>query len=338
MQTRKFTKSVGSQHTDQDGLATSYKTGTRSDRCKKLDLPAESTSSGLPIQYSKKMLFPQYSSCIADGLREDVHRRSCHAKLYVIVPISCSKELFEGIFVLHRLYLVSRRKDHFPWSQSTTCCATNLCMSRRLRNPWGRSSRANWFYSIVEENIKCEHYTSEPRLSSAISLKTFKWQTKRVFYMTPQTFRNDVSRGSVDPLDIILIVFGTGVDLLVAIPTYNSVDEAHRATGDYAYAQIVRYMMAKNPHIRILALTATPGNKPETVQSIVDALHIDHIEIRNEESLDLREYMHKKVCYSGRSIPSAKPIMYAGRTNAYDSNERRYHQDPEFNVQAHGGK
>ena len=77
----------------------------------------------------------------------------------------------------------------------------------------------------------------------------------------------------------------------------SSTDEAHIATGDYAYAQIVRYMMAKNPHIRTLALTATPGNKPETVQKIVDALHIDHIEIRNEESIDLRDYIHKKVRY-----------------------------------------
>lgn len=53
--------------------------------------------------------------------------------------------------------------------------------------------------------------------------------------------------------------------------------------------------MAKNPHIRILALTATPGNKPEAVQRIVDALHIDHIEIRNEDSYDIIKYIHKKV-------------------------------------------
>jgi len=54
-------------------------------------------------------------------------------------------------------------------------------------------------------------------------------------------------------------------------------------------------MMAKNPHFRVLALTATPGNKPEAVQALIDGLHISHIEIRNEESLDLRAYTHKKV-------------------------------------------
>ena len=71
-------------------------------------------------------------------------------------------------------------------------------------------------------------------------------------------------------------------------------DEAHRGTGDYAYAQVVRYMMHHNPHFRILALTATPGSKPEAVQEIVDALHISHIEIRSETDSDLKKYLHTK--------------------------------------------
>lgn len=71
-------------------------------------------------------------------------------------------------------------------------------------------------------------------------------------------------------------------------------DEAHKGTGDYAYAQVIRYMMAKNPYFRVLALTATPGSNPEAVQEIVDALHISRIEIRDEQSLDLVSYMHKK--------------------------------------------
>ncbi|KAJ3558501.1 hypothetical protein NM688_g891 [Phlebia brevispora] len=104
------------------------------------------------------------------------------------------------------------------------------------------------------------------------------WQEKRVFYMTPQTLMNDLRMDNCDPSDIVLLV----------------IDEAHKGSGDYAYAQVVRYLMAKNPHFRILALTATPGSKPETVQTIVDALHISHIEIRDEHSLDLKPYMHKK--------------------------------------------
>ena len=96
--------------------------------------------------------------------------------------------------------------------------------------------------------------------------------------MTPQTFINDLITRNCDPRHIVLIV----------------IDEAHRGTGDYAYAQIVRYMMASNPFHRILALTATPGNKPDAVQAIIDSLHLSHIEIRDENSLDLQKYRYKK--------------------------------------------
>ncbi|EKM83412.1 hypothetical protein AGABI1DRAFT_110078, partial [Agaricus bisporus var. burnettii JB137-S8] len=94
--------------------------------------------------------------------------------------------------------------------------------------------------------------------------------------MTPQTLMNDLTSENCDVMDIVLLI----------------VDEAHRATGDYAYNQIVRHMMAKNPHFRLIALTATPGKDTEGVQNLVDGLHISRIEIRNEESIDLRGYMH----------------------------------------------
>ena len=73
------------------------------------------------------------------------------------------------------------------------------------------------------------------------------------------------------------------------------VDEAHKATGNYAYAQIVRWLMATNGHFRVLALTATPGSKPEAVQDIIDSLHISNVEIRDENSIDLQKYMLPKV-------------------------------------------
>lgn len=63
-------------------------------------------------------------------------------------------------------------------------------------------------------------------------------------------------------------------------------------------------MMAKNPHFRVLALSATPGSDPERVQNIIDHLHISRIEIRDENSMDLREYMFTKVCGSHRSSES----------------------------------
>lgn len=97
--------------------------------------------------------------------------------------------------------------------------------------------------------------------------------------MTPQTLVNDLATGNSDPSNIVLLV----------------IDEAHKGTGDHAYTQIVRFMMAANPFFRILALSATPGKNAAAVQAIVDSLHISHIEIRNEDSMDVRPYMHKRV-------------------------------------------
>lgn len=84
-------------------------------------------------------------------------------------------------------------------------------------------------------------------------------------------------------------------------PSESAVDEAHRASGDSSYNQVIRFLMAKNPHFRVLALTATPGNSVDSIQSLVDGLHISHIEIRNEESLDLKAYIHKKVPFTSYS-------------------------------------
>ncbi|OWT36037.1 ATP-dependent DNA helicase MPH1 [Cryptococcus neoformans Bt1] len=104
------------------------------------------------------------------------------------------------------------------------------------------------------------------------------WEEKRVFYCTPQTLDNDLKNGAVDPRDIVLVVF----------------DEAHKATGNYAYTTIVAYITAHHPYFRILALTATPGADVEKVQNVVDALHISRIEIREAEAPEIRKYMNTK--------------------------------------------
>lgn len=73
-----------------------------------------------------------------------------------------------------------------------------------------------------------------------------------------------------------------------------SADEAHHATGNYAYAKVIRHLMPRNPFFRVLALTATPGSRPEQVQQVVDSLHINLIEIRQEDALDIRGYIRTK--------------------------------------------
>ncbi|MCJ1479028.1 3'-5' DNA helicase [Lambiella insularis] len=113
---------------------------------------------------------------------------------------------------------------------------------------------------------------------TAPGLRTEEWKTKRIFFMTPQTIVNDLKSGIADPKRIVLLV----------------VDEAHRATGGYAYVEVVKFLRRFNTSFRVLALTATPGAKVESVQEVIDGLGIARVEIRTEESLDIRQYVHHR--------------------------------------------
>lgn len=139
---------------------------------------------------------------------------------------------------------------------------------------------------LVTQQIKACHYIAGIPQSDCVELtggtlpklRTVGWATKRVIYSTPQTVERDLAKGRLDPRDVTCIV----------------VDEAHRASGDYAYCGVIRYMMCRNPHFRVLALTATPGSRGDAVQEVIDNLHIGRIEVRADDSLDIRQYIHKK--------------------------------------------
>ena len=109
-------------------------------------------------------------------------------------------------------------------------------------------------------------------------LRAEEWNEKRVFFMTPQTIINDLKTGICDPKRIVLLV----------------VDEAHRATGGYAYVEVVKFLRRFNQSFRVLALTATPGSTVEAVQQVIDGLDIARVEIRTENSLDIRQFVHTR--------------------------------------------
>lgn len=138
---------------------------------------------------------------------------------------------------------------------------------------------------VAQQVDACFNIVGIPRsqtvmLTGGISpgLRAEEWLEKRVFFMTPQTMINDLKTGICDPKRIVLVV----------------VDEAHRATGSYSYVEVVKFIRRFNSSFRVLALTATPGSKVETVQQVIDGLDISRIEIRTEQSLDIRQYVHHR--------------------------------------------
>lgn len=138
---------------------------------------------------------------------------------------------------------------------------------------------------LVAQQIKaCCGITGIPSSKVAILLdRTRKnrrqiWDDKTVFFTTPQVVENDLTSGIVDPKLIVLLV----------------VDEAHRAKGNYAYNNVVKFISRFTSAFRILALTATPASDVDGVQEIVDNLHISYVEVRTERSIDIFRYLKRK--------------------------------------------
>ena len=131
--------------------------------------------------------------------------------------------------------------------------------------------------------------TQQPTTRSAL------WKSKRIFFLTPQVFINDLSRGACDPMSIRCLI----------------IDEAHKAQKNHAYCQVVRELSRTNSLFRILALSATPGNDIKVcqnfyiqyfipkifqdVQQVISNILISHVEIRSEESIDVQPYTHQKL-------------------------------------------
>ncbi|OBA22001.1 P-loop containing nucleoside triphosphate hydrolase protein [Metschnikowia bicuspidata var. bicuspidata NRRL YB-4993] len=154
---------------------------------------------------------------------------------------------------------------------------------------------------LVAQQIKaCCGVTGLPPLQMAILLDLTRrnraqiWASKRVFFTTPQVVENDLKLGSVDPRLISLVV----------------IDEAHRAKGNYAYHNVVRFMDRFHRHYRILAMTATPASSVDGVQEIIDNLHISRAEVRTERSIDIVRHLKHKTVQRIRAEPS-DDVRYA---------------------------
>nr|XP_012225008.1 PREDICTED: Fanconi anemia group M protein homolog [Linepithema humile] len=117
-------------------------------------------------------------------------------------------------------------------------------------------------------------------LTGAINQKNreIAWSKKRIIFATPQVFHNDLER-SIVPSHLVKCVV---------------VDEAHKALGKHSYCECIRILSTQNQYFRILALSATPGNKLDNVHEVIQNLHISHLELREENSIDIMPYINKR--------------------------------------------
>src|SRR3989338_4238689 len=101
------------------------------------------------------------------------------------------------------------------------------------------------------------------------------WKKAKIIFSTPQGLENDIISNRIKLEEVCLL----------------GVDEAHRAVGDYAYPFVAKQYQKKARYPRILALTASPGSDMEKIKEVCQNLFIEEIEIRTEESPDVRPYI-----------------------------------------------
>ena len=103
------------------------------------------------------------------------------------------------------------------------------------------------------------------------------FRENQIVFYTPQTLRNDLANRKYTLESVCLIVF----------------DEAHHASGDYAYTLIADEYMDQNPDGTILGLTASPGATKEKIKALCKNLHVplENIHTRTRKDGDVKTYL-----------------------------------------------
>ena len=109
------------------------------------------------------------------------------------------------------------------------------------------------------------------------------FETHQIIFYTPQTLRNDLVNLKYSLDRTCLVIF----------------DEAHHASGDYAYTLIADKFVEQNPDGIILGLTASPGASKEKIRALCENLHIplENIHTRTRKDADVKTYLKSMDVY-----------------------------------------
>lgn len=175
----------------------------------------------------------------------------------VVLPTGLGKTILFIMVAAHRL-------QKFPEGKIIFCAPTKPLLDQHLRT-------TKDLMEIEDKQII--------QLSGAIDpLKRENiWKLGRVFICTPQTLQNDIIQKRVNLDDVVLLCL----------------DEAHKSVGDHSYVFIAEQYNKKAKNPLLLGITASPGSESERIQELQDNLGITNIEIRDETSDDVRQYIHE---------------------------------------------
>jgi ERCC4-related helicase len=185
----------------------------------------------------------------------DLAEIASHQSTIIVLSTGLGKTVIAALLAAKRLMKYQDSKVLF------------LAPSRPLVDQQARYLRR--VLDIEEDQILCLTGQDAPE-----KRHTF-WQKARVFVMTPQALQNDLIQRNYDLSNVSLIVY----------------DEAHRGVGNYAYTFIAELYEKQGQNPLSLGLTASPGYQTEHIKTVCDNLRLTHVEVRNEKSKDVKDYI-----------------------------------------------
>jgi len=162
------------------------------------------------------------------------------------------------------LMITAQRLEKFPEGKIVFCAPT-----KPLLDQHERTTRKS--LNIDQDKIVQVSGQIDPKKRKEI------WDNGQVFITTPQTIQNDIIQRRVKLEEIIFLCL----------------DEAHKAVGDHSYVFIAEQYRKRATNPLLLGITASPGSKIERINEVKSNLGITNIEMRDESSDDVRQYIHK---------------------------------------------
>lgn len=201
----------------------------------------------------------------------------------VVLPTGLGKTAIAAMLAAHRL-------KQFPTEKIVFLAPTKPLAQQHLETFKGFFDKPAAAFALFTGHVK-------PEKRQAL------WEEATFIFSTPQGMENDLISRKLALDHTCLLIF----------------DEAHRATGDYAYTYIADTYREQGLHERILALTASPGSDEATIKEVCTNLHIEDIEVRTSESPDVRDYVQDlNLDYEVVQLPEQHKKIIAYLKASYD--------------------
>ncbi len=189
--------------------------------------------------------------------QESIFAQASTHHTLVVLPTGLGKTMIAVMLALHRLSIYPRGK------------VLVLAPTKPLAQQHERTFRE--FVDLPDDAFSLFTGAVSPEK------RWQRWRESSIVFSTPQGLENDVLSGKISFEDVVLAVF----------------DEAHRATGDYAYVFLAKRYHAQARDPRVLALTASPGTDEKSITQVCANLGIEEIEVRSSDDPDVRPYVQE---------------------------------------------